>query len=295
MPTAGPGTWNERVQGAVEIEGDTLRYTVTGSGAPLLCIAGGGGDGDLFLPLADALAPDYKVITYDRRANAGSTMHHPDVFSLAQQARDAAAVLRAVGEPSACILGNSSGAVIALEFLRLFPEKVTGLIVHEPPVAKAHPDREKWLAFFQKCYDASFRPGGASLAATKFLFGIEVPALQMIRAQLRAERYLKQHGVPKKQTVPAQQASRYLIRQELLPVVRYDVDYDSLARAGGKAVFAVGEYAKAHGTFLYRAAEQLSARSGLPCVTVPGHHGSFMDDAPAWADRIRAITADYFG
>lgn len=46
-------------------------------------IPGGGGDGDSFLPLADALSDKFKVITYDRRANARSTANNPDSFSIA--------------------------------------------------------------------------------------------------------------------------------------------------------------------------------------------------------------------
>lgn len=103
--------------------GDTLVYRMTGKGSPVLFIAGGGGDCDLFLPLADRLSSEYKVIVYDRRANAGSTINHPDCFSLHQQAEDAMAILDQAGEPAALIIGNSSGAVIGLEILRLFPER----------------------------------------------------------------------------------------------------------------------------------------------------------------------------
>lgn len=163
----------QRENGFLAVDGDVLAYRVTGDGAPLLLIAGGGGDGDLFLPLADQLSPAYKVITYDRRANAGSTIHHPDEFSIAQQAKDAAAILDQIGESSAFIFGNSSGAVIAIEMLRLFPERVNGAIVHEPPIVGVHPQKDVWLTFFQKCYAASFKPGGAAMAAARFLFGIE--------------------------------------------------------------------------------------------------------------------------
>ncbi|MCC9293477.1 alpha/beta hydrolase [Clostridium sp. WLY-B-L2] len=113
-----------------------------------LLIAGGGGDGDLYLPLADELANQYKVITYDRRANARSTMNFPDHFDISQQAKDALAVLKAAGESSAIVFGNSSGAVIAIEMERLFPGNVLGVIVHEPPMARLHPESNKWRIFF---------------------------------------------------------------------------------------------------------------------------------------------------
>ena len=109
--------------GKIKLEGDEIIYRVAGEGTPLLLISGGGGNGDLYMPLAEKLTSDYKVITYDRRANAGSTMNHPEEFSLEQQARDAVEVMHAARESSAIVFGNSSGAVIALEVLRLFLRK----------------------------------------------------------------------------------------------------------------------------------------------------------------------------
>ncbi|GHU83709.1 hypothetical protein FACS1894196_3990 [Clostridia bacterium] len=100
---------------------------------PLLTIAGGGGDGDSFLPLADALCGQYKVITYDRRANARSTDTPAEAFSVAQQGRDALAILMAAGEESAFVLGCSSGAMIALEFVRAYPAAVRKILLYEPP------------------------------------------------------------------------------------------------------------------------------------------------------------------
>ena len=280
--------------GSVYFEGDTLVYRVMGSGIPVLFIAGGGGDGDLFLPLADKLTGEYKTIVYDRRANAGSSSHHPDAFSLEQQAKDAMAILDEAGESSAVIIGNSSGAVIAMEILRLFPDRVKGLIAHEPPAAKEHPEKDQWLSFFKKCHDMSYGFGGPSLAAARFFFGIQVPAIPMIMAQLKAEKYLKQNHISKEKRVTSKQASEYLIRQELLPVVGYEADYDSLRKERNKAVFAVGTYAKENNTFLYGIAEKLSEMTGIPCETVPGHHGSFMDAPEQWADRIRQIIQKYF-
>src|SRR5216683_2801082 len=97
--------------GRVTTEGDELYYEVRGQGQPLLLIPPGGGDGDFYAAVADSLCDEYKVITYDRRANARSTMNDPQNFEISQQSRDAVAVLRAAGETSAFVFGNSSGAV----------------------------------------------------------------------------------------------------------------------------------------------------------------------------------------
>lgn len=279
-----------RISGFVEVEGDTLFYKVSGNGKPLLLIAGGGGDGDLYLPLADELANEFKVITYDRRANARSTMNFPNQFDLAQQARDAVAILKATHEDSAIIFGNSSGAIIALEMARLFPNHVMGVIVHEPPIARLHPDHKKWHDFFDDCYQSAFKFGGSSMAATKFMFGIEVPAMQLISSQMKALKYLKTEPKCEKEIrIPSKAASKYLIEQELIPVTDYELDIEFIKDHKNQIHIAVGRYAQEHQTFLYKVADQLCKLTELSMITLPGHHGSFMDDQKAWALALRNI------
>ena len=59
-------------------EGDDLYYEVRGQGQPQLLIAGANGNADRYAAVADILADEYKVITYDRRANARSTIRKLD-------------------------------------------------------------------------------------------------------------------------------------------------------------------------------------------------------------------------
>jgi pimeloyl-ACP methyl ester carboxylesterase len=123
--------------GRVTTEGDELYYEVRGRGQPLLMIPGGGGDAGLYSFVADILADEFRVITYDRRGNARSTRNEPQNFEISQQSRDAVAVLRAVGEPSAFVFGNSSGAIIALDMAKTQPQAVKAVVAHEPPAARA--------------------------------------------------------------------------------------------------------------------------------------------------------------
>ena len=134
--------------GRVKTEGDELYYEVRGQGQPLLMISGGGGDGGSYSLIAEILSDEYKVITYDRRANARSTMNDPQNFEVSQQSRDAVAVLLAAGETSAFVFGNSSGAVIALDMAKTHPQSVRAIVAHEPPLARVHPNTRKWQRFF---------------------------------------------------------------------------------------------------------------------------------------------------
>ena len=130
--------------GFVKTEGDDLYYEIRGQGQPVLMIPGGGGNSTLYSFVADILSDQYKVITYDRRANSRSTGNDPQNFDIGQQSRDAVAVLHAAGETSAFIFGNSSGAVIALDMAKTQPQSVRAIIAHEPPLARMHPHARKW-------------------------------------------------------------------------------------------------------------------------------------------------------
>ncbi len=137
--------------GHVTTEGDTLYFEVRGQGDPLLMISPGGGDADHYIQIADILSDEFKVITYDRRSNARSSGEYPQNFEISQQSRDATAVLKAAGETSAYVLGNSSGANIALDMAKMQPHACRAVIPHEPPVPGILPESKKWRRFFCKC------------------------------------------------------------------------------------------------------------------------------------------------
>ena len=86
--------------------------------------------------------------TYDRRGNARSTRHFPHEFSIRQQSRDAVAILGGLGETKALVVGNSSGAVIALDMATAFPEHVHAAVIHEAPIPSVLPEAAKWKDFF---------------------------------------------------------------------------------------------------------------------------------------------------
>ena len=73
----------------VKADGADLYAERRGDGPPLLIIAGGGGDGGALTTLAGILAASYTVITYDRRGNSRSPLHHDPVkITIAAGLRD---------------------------------------------------------------------------------------------------------------------------------------------------------------------------------------------------------------
>lgn len=269
----------------VRNEGDELYYEVRGQGQPLLMIAPAGGDGYQYSFVADILADEYKVITYDRRGNARSTLNDPQNFEVSQQSRDAVAVLRAAGETSAFVFGNSSGAVIGLDMAKTQPQTIRAVVAHEAVIPRMLPDAKNWQQFYAKVYLTAFR-FGSSMASLQFLLGIQVPVLQMIKAsrgislhrQQSSERYLSDKDT-----------TDVLMKQELLPVTNYLPDVQRIKQNGTRVFMAVGQWAQDRKTWYAQANQILAAKLGCELVTFPGHHGSFMDMPDEFAATLRSV------
>ena len=271
--------------GRVTTEGDTLYYEVRGAGQPLLMIAPGGGDGWQYAAVADLLADEYKVILYDRRANARSTINQPQNFEISQQSRDAVAVLHAAGETSAFIFGNSSGAVIALDMAKTQPQAVRAVVAHEAPVPRLLPNARKWQRFFAGVYWMAFA-FGPSLAALRFILGTELPVRLLINATRPANTHREQSAEP---YLSDRVATEVLTKLELLPVTNYLPDVDQLKQNQVKVFIAVGEWALAKNTWYVQANRLLAERLGCELVTFPGHHGSFLDMPAEFAAVLRSV------
>ena len=82
-----------------------------GSGPPIILVGGAFTGRQALSPLAQALAPYFTVLAYDRRGRGGSGDTLP--YAPAREVEDLAAVIAAAGGP-ACVFGHSSGAGLAV-------------------------------------------------------------------------------------------------------------------------------------------------------------------------------------
>jgi pimeloyl-ACP methyl ester carboxylesterase len=92
-----------------------------GGGPPLVYIAGLDGTGELLFKQIPALAQSYSVITYRSREQGQFT--YDDLTG------DVRAIIQALGEQRATILGESFGGVVALAFALRFPQMVERLVI----------------------------------------------------------------------------------------------------------------------------------------------------------------------
>jgi len=283
--------------GIVTVEGDDIFYKIRGEGRPVLFIPPAGGNADGYYPVARILAQRYKVICYDRRANTRSTANFPKDFSIAQQSRDALAVLRENGEESALIVGNSSGAVIALDMAGRFPEAVAGAVIHEAPIPSVLPEGEakKWKTFFEDCH-ALAQKKGAAWGAMKFYFGIQLPAVRLMVDTLKVTKYMKADPISVDVVeIPSKTATDILIFNELLPITSYEPDFAKLEKSGVRLYFGAGEYGLDRNTWYARVAQILSQRLSGRFVRFPGHHGEYMGKgADKWAAVIEGILTEIY-
>jgi 3-oxoadipate enol-lactonase len=114
----------------VKANGLVIHYLDQGrrDGAPIVFINALGCDLRIWTEIAEILAPDFRIVTYDKRGH-GLSESGPDKCEMADYAGDLIGLLDSVGVGRATIVGLSIGGVIAQEFYRLRPERVAALIL----------------------------------------------------------------------------------------------------------------------------------------------------------------------
>ena len=130
---------------------------------------GATGDGGHFDKLADVLADEFTVITYDRRGNGRSPVPAGwQTTSAEEQADDAAALLDALGVGPAAVFGTSSGGSFALWLLVRHPEAVRGAILHEPGLYALVDDFDAVRAPVRALVQEAMESGGPAAAVERF-------------------------------------------------------------------------------------------------------------------------------
>ena len=148
--------------------GSTIYYEVRGNGPTLAMIPGGPTDAASFDGLAAALEHRYTVVALDPRGNSRSVLDGPPVEQdLGVHADDTAAVIAAVGNGPAVVLGSSGGAQVGLALAARSSASVRALVAHEPPCVTLLPDADAVLAGFERVY-AAHRDHGARAAMAAF-------------------------------------------------------------------------------------------------------------------------------
>ncbi len=144
--------------------------------------------------------------------------------------------------------------MVGLQFTALFPDCVSLLMVHEPPVINVLPDAEEWRAYNFDLVRI-FQEEGPRPAMMKF-----AGAMKGITA-------------PPPGGLGQDDSRAFLFSKELLQVAHFMPDLAAIRAAGTKTVLLRG--AASEDAYYARTAPIVAELAGGTCVTVPGNHLAF--------------------
>jgi pimeloyl-ACP methyl ester carboxylesterase len=253
--------------------GETKLYCeVHGTGPSLVLVPGASGDGGYMQPLADALANEFTVVTYDRRGSSRSP--RPEAWSqtsIEEQARDLAGLIRVLNLAPTVVLGNSYGAVIALCAVMEHKRFFRGALLHDPTLMSVLEHPEEPQAILRPIIEEAMAKGGpraAMEAFVEFAFGERARAL------------------------PDAVIDRMLGNAEILFGIEFGnleswrPDEESLRAVRIPVCPLVG---KESPPFAGEAAAWVAARVGNEVIQVPGGHVGFIDNAHEFAEVTRPL------
>jgi pimeloyl-ACP methyl ester carboxylesterase len=113
----------------VEADGFRIRYTEGGSGAPLVCLHGGGGL--RLAPAHDILARDHRVIAFEM-PGFGASPENTRSETIEALARTMNAAVAGLGVEKYSLMGTSFGSKVALWMAILEPERVESIVLISP-------------------------------------------------------------------------------------------------------------------------------------------------------------------
>ncbi|MFF4948107.1 alpha/beta fold hydrolase [Streptomyces chattanoogensis] len=269
--------------GSLRVKGATLHYEVRGQGPLLLLIPGGAGGAASFDGIADDLAAEYTVATYDPRGMSRSTLDDPEAEQhVAEHADDALRMLELLspGEP-ARVLGISSGAIAALHLLTAHPERVERLVAHEPPVVEVLPDAPEHRALLARVQE-TFRTQGLMPAMAVFAAGLKKDG-DSDTAEPKAELKLPPQAAARAEQTMANLP--YFVGRIVPSFMSYAPDVHRLAALSDQLVLACGHDSR--GELPYRPAALLAERLGTELLHFPGGHTGLTTHPVEFGELLR--------
>jgi pimeloyl-ACP methyl ester carboxylesterase len=267
----------------VDIAYDVHGPLPTANGRPPLFMIGQPMDASGFGALASHF-PDRTVITYDPRGLGRSTRKDGRVDNAPTvQADDVHAVIEAVGAGPVEMFASSGGAVTALALVAAYPNDVTTLVAHEPPLIPVLPDAaaaERARAGVREAYEA--KGSGAGMAAFIAMTSWQGEFTDDYFAQPAADPALL--GLP---TEDDGTRDDPLLSDRSWAVNGYRPDVDALAAAPTRVVIAVGE--ESLRAFTGRTSVATAKLLGQQATVFPSHHGGFLGGESGYAGQPEAF------
>ena len=268
-----------------EIAYDLRGPLPTADGRPLLFMVGQPMTAEGFDTLASHF-PDRTVVTYDPRGLGRSTRQDGRVDNTPTlQASDLHALIEALGTGPVEMFASSGGAVTALALVAAYPEDVTTLVAHEPPLMRVLPDSvaaERARAGVRDAYEAS----GPNAGMAAFI------AMTSWQGEFTDEYFSRPAPAPAAFGMPTvDDGSRDspLLSDRSWAITSYCPDVDALVEAPTRVVIAVAEESgnSLTGRSTRATADLLSQRA----TVFPSHHGGFLGGDSGYAGKPEAFAS----
>ena len=267
----------------VDLAYDVLGPLPTRDGRPPLFMIGQPMAASGFSTLASHFS-DRTVVTYDPRGLGRSTRKDGRVDNAPTvQADDVHAVIEALGVGPVEMFASSGGAVTALALVAAYPDDVTTLVAHEPPLIPVLPDAaaaERARAGVRDAYAA--KGSGAGMSA--FI------AMTTWQGEFTDDYFAQPLPDPAQFGMPAEDdGSRDdpLLSDRSWAVSSYRPDVDALVAAPTRIVIAVGE--ESEGVFTGRTAVATAELLRQRPTVFPSHHGGFLGGEFGYAGQPEAF------
>jgi pimeloyl-ACP methyl ester carboxylesterase len=252
------------------VNGTELYYEVRGQGPPVLLIMGFTGDGGHFEVLADLLADEFTVVTYDRRGNGRSP--RPVAWertSTEEQADDASALLDALGLIPAAVYGSSAGGNFALCMVVRHPGVVCAAVLHE--------------AVLVRLFDDPHARGAVTALVREGLeMGGPPMALERLWRYLAGDRNWERLEPRLRERMQTTAATFFGV--ELGSYENFLPDDEALAAIAAPVLVLVSE--DSHAVYA-QAAGRLADRLGVEVTRTPGTHTAYHDHPEDLARTLR--------
>jgi pimeloyl-ACP methyl ester carboxylesterase len=266
----------------IDANGTRIYHELRGHGPAVLFVSGATGDAGHWTGVADALASDYAVVTYDRRGNSRSPRPAGwTATTIDEQADDAAGLLRGLGLAPTIVVGTSAGAGIVVNLCIRHPDVLRGTIVHEPLFQSGVSNADAVRAGRRALIAEGMARGGPRVATELFLRSVgDADVYESLDPQLR-ERLLGNGDV--------------LFDIEMATYLDYEPTPDELGAIRVPLVVTAGADNRdpaARGHWRYEAARWLAAQLDTPLVELPGAHMGYLGHPRDFAAALRPLLED---
>ena len=250
----------------LDVPGARIYYEVRGSGPVLLMMPGGPADGGIFHAIADDLAADHTVVTYDPRGLSHSTLEGPvdDERLVGFLADDVHRLIEAMSEDKSFVFANSGGAVISLDLAVRHPEQILALVANEPPRFAPAPEGGADL-------HEIYRARGVRAAIVSFMVGAGL-------------------GEPRAEALDSMEKSPdfdFFFGHYIVGLSKFEPDVAALKQAPCRIIPAVG--ADSAGQFAHLGGLGLAKIHRTEAAVFPGGHGGFMSHPAEFARTLPTV------